>query len=47
MERTHLGHILTGLGLNFLRLGEWFMEVPIAKTRRTTFEKFMAVAMAA
>jgi transposase len=47
MERTHLGHILTGLGLNFLRLGEWFMDMPVARTRRTTFEKLMTVAMAA
>lgn len=47
MDRTHLGHILTGLGLNFLRLGEWFMEVPVAKTRRTPFEKLTKMTMAA
>jgi len=47
MERTHLGHVLMGLGLNFLRLGEWLMEVPSAKTRHTPFEKLMTVAVAA
>jgi hypothetical protein len=47
MERTHLGHILTGLGLNFLRLGEWFMGMPVARTRRTPFEKLMKVTIAA
>jgi transposase len=47
IDRTHLGHILTGLGLNFLRLGEWFMGMPVARTRRTPFEKLMKVAMAA
>lgn len=47
MKRTHLGHVLTGAGLNFLRLSEWFMDIPSAKTRRTPFEKLMAFAMAA
>lgn len=47
MKRTHLGHVLTGVGLNFLRLSEWFMEIPSAKTRHTPFEKLMVVALAA
>jgi transposase len=45
--RTRLGHILTGVALNFLRLGEWFMETPVAKTRRAPFQKLMAPALAA
>jgi transposase len=42
--RVQLGHILTGLGINALRLGEWFLEQKRAKTRRTPFERVMAAA---
>jgi transposase len=45
--RVHLGHILTAVGLNFLRLGEWFAEIPPAETRRSPFARFMANAKAA
>jgi len=31
--RTHLGHVRAATGLNFLRLGEWFTDVPRAKSR--------------
>lgn len=39
--RTHLGHILTAAGLNFLRLGEWFSGIPPAKTRTSPFATLM------
>ncbi len=44
--KTHLGHILTATGLNFLRLGEWFSDRPRAKTRHTLFSKLMAQPVA-
>jgi len=46
-ERTHLGHIFTAAALNFLRLGEWFTDLPRAKTRRAPFAKLMAQPIAA
>lgn len=42
LERTHLGHLLTAVGLNWLRLGERFLEIPRAKTRRSPFTRLMA-----
>jgi DDE family transposase len=41
-DRTHLGHVLTAVGLNWLRLGEWLMDMPRAKTRRSPFTRLMA-----
>jgi hypothetical protein len=37
-----LEHILTAVGLNVLRLGEWFLENSRAKTRITPFARIMA-----
>lgn len=39
--RTHLGHVLAATGLNFLRLGEWFTDVPRAKSRVSPFTTLM------
>jgi transposase len=47
LPRVRLGHILTAVGLNVLRLGEWFLEIPRAKTRLTPFARLMADAPAA
>jgi transposase len=47
LSRVRLGHILTAVGLNVLRLGEWFLETPRAKTRITPFARLMADAPAA
>jgi transposase len=47
LARVHLGHILTAVGLNALRLGEWFLETARAKTRITPFTRLMADAPAA
>jgi transposase len=44
LKRTHLGHVLTAVGLNWLRLGEWLLEIPRAKTRRSPFTRLMAGA---
>ena len=42
LRRVHLGHILAAVGLNVLRLGEWFLETARAKTRLTPFARLMA-----
>jgi transposase len=47
LPRVHLGHILTAMGLNVLRLGEWFLETSRAKTRITPFARLRADSVAA
>jgi Transposase DDE domain len=47
LARVHLGHILTAVGLNVLRLGEWLLETTRAKTRLTPFARLMVDAPAA
>jgi transposase len=47
LRRVHLGHILAAVGLNVLRLGEWFLESARAKTRITPFARLMADGTAA
>jgi transposase len=47
LKRVHLGHILAAVGLNVLRLGEWFLNTTQAKTRITPFARPMAEAPAA
>ncbi len=47
LARVHLGHVLTAVALNFLRLGEWFADVPRTKTRRSPFTLLMIDARAA
>jgi transposase len=47
LARVHLGHLLTAVGLNILRLGEWLLETTRAKTRITPFARLMAAGVAA
>ena len=47
LARVHLGHILTAVGLNVLRLGAWFLETAPANTRITLFARLMAAPPAA
>ena len=47
LARVHLGHLLTAVGLNVLRLSEWFLETGRAKTRITPFARLMAAPPAA
>lgn len=47
LDRVRLGHILTGLGVNALRLGEWFLGLERPKSRVTPFMRLMADAAAA
>jgi transposase len=42
LAKARLGHLLTAVALNFLRLGEWFADIPCAKTRRSPFVTLMA-----
>jgi Transposase DDE domain len=42
LARVRLGHILTAVGLNVLRLGAWFLETARAKTCITPFTRLMA-----
>jgi transposase len=39
--KTHLQHILTAAAINFVRLGNWLMKKPLAKTRTSTFQKLI------
>jgi transposase len=47
LVRVHLGHILTAVGLNVLRLGDWWRETARAQTRLTPFARLMADASVA
>jgi transposase len=47
LARVRLGHILTAVGLNVLRLGEWLLGTARAKTRITPFARLMAAGVAA
>jgi transposase len=44
LAKTHLQHLLTAAALNVLRLGEWWLGRPLAKTRRSPFAALRMVA---
>jgi len=46
-DRTHLGHVLTAVALNFLRLGEWLSGIDRPATRRSRFATLIAGAVLA
>lgn len=39
--KTHLQHVLTATAINLVRVANWIAEVPLAKTRRTRFQRLM------
>jgi transposase len=41
LAKTHLGHILTAVAVNLLRIGAWLAGVPRAKTRQSAFATLM------
>ena len=43
LAKTHLGHLLIAAAINFVRVADWFAEVPRAQTRQSPF----AISMAA
>ncbi len=47
LNKTHLQHLLSATSLSFLRVGEWLLGVPKAKTRRSPFARLMAGPVAA
>ncbi len=39
--KSHLQHVATATAINLLRITNWLADVPLAKTRRTTFHRLM------
>ena len=44
LAKTHLGHILTAVAVNLLRIGAWLAGIPRAKTRQSAFVALMTPA---
>ena len=44
LAKTHLQHLITAVALNVVRLGEWWLGTPQAKTRCSPFAALRAVA---
>jgi transposase len=42
LAKTHLQHVFTAAALNFLRVGQWLLETPRARTRESAFLRLMA-----
>ena len=42
LAKTHLQHVLTATALNFLRVGQWRLGTPRARTRESAFVRLMA-----
>ena len=42
LAKTRLEHIFIGTAINLVRIGNWLMGVPLAKTRQSSFVKLMA-----
>ena len=41
LAKTHLQGLLTVMAINLVRIANWLMEVPLAKTRQSAFVKLM------
>ncbi len=41
LAKTRLEHIFVGAAINLMRIGNWLMGVPVAKTRKSSFVKLM------
>jgi len=41
LAKVHLGHLLTAVAMNFVRVGEWLTGRPRARTRRSAFWQLM------
>ena len=44
LAKTHLQHLLTAVALNVIRLGEWWLGTPRAKTRCSPFAALRVTA---
>jgi transposase len=40
--KTHLGHVLTAAAINYVRVADWFADMPRAETRQSKFATLMA-----
>jgi transposase len=47
LAKVHLGHLLTAVAMNFVRVGEWLAGRPRAQTRRSAFWQLMTPTAAA
>ena len=43
-QKTHLGHVLTAVAINFQRIDAWLTDTPRSKTRHSSFARLMATA---
>ena len=41
LTKTHLQHVFTATALNFLRVGQWLLGTPRARTRESAFVRLM------
>jgi transposase len=42
LAKVHLGHVLTAVAINFLRIAEWLAGAPRAQARQSAFARLMA-----
>ncbi len=42
LEKTHLQHLMTAVAINFKRLFNWLVGVPLATTRISSLAQLMA-----
>ena len=42
LAKTYLGHLLTAAALNFVRVANWYADIPRAQTRQSPFAVLMA-----
>jgi hypothetical protein len=47
LAKTHLQHLATAAAMDLVRVSQWLANVPLAKTRKSAFERlWSAPAMA-
>ena len=44
LAKTHFQHLATAAAINFDRLGAWFNNLPLAKTRTSRFARLAPIA---
>jgi transposase len=47
LAKTHLQHLVTAAAMNLVRVSQWLAEVPLAKTRKSAFERLWGVPVPA
>lgn len=45
LAKTHLQHVLTATAINFTRINNWLLGIPLEKTRISAFEQLMLPLM--